>query len=133
MSLRVRPGQVHGLDRPNGAGKTTFVDAVTEFVTPHAGSIRLDGVELRPWSPRRRARAGLARSFQSGELFGDLTVRENLAVSCDDGSWTRYALDLVAPRRIALAAPRKRLSTSLSSSRCSTNCRARSPSDSVAR
>ena len=103
MSLRVRPGQVHGLIGPNGAGKTTFVDAVTGFVTPHAGSIRLDGVELRPWSPRRRARAGLARSFQSGELFGDLTVRENLAVSCDDGSWTRYALDLVAPRRIALS------------------------------
>ena len=81
-SLTVQPGQVHGLIGPNGAGKTTFIDAVTGFVTPHAGSIVLGDAEIDSWSTRRRrARPGLARSFQSGELFTDLTVLENLAVA----------------------------------------------------
>ncbi len=104
VSLTVEPGQVHGLIGPNGAGKTTFIDAVTGFVTPHAGSIVLGDAEITSWSAHRRARAGLARSFQSGELFTDLTVLENLAVPCDTGSWTRYIGDLVMPRRTVLSA-----------------------------
>jgi sulfate-transporting ATPase len=103
MSLTVRPGTVHGLIGPNGAGKTTFIDAVTGFVTPAAGTIDLDDLNLTGTTARRRAQAGIARSFQSGEVFADLTVRENLAVGGDDRSWWRYLTDLVHPGRIKLS------------------------------
>ena len=103
MSMVVHPGRVHGLIGPNGAGKTTFIDAVTGFIKPFEGTIRLGSVEINSWSTRRRAQAGIARSFQSGELFGDLTVLENIAVACDSRAWTRYVSDLVAPRKITLS------------------------------
>jgi ABC-type branched-subunit amino acid transport system ATPase component/ABC-type branched-subunit amino acid transport system permease subunit len=103
MSLTVRPGTVHGLIGPNGAGKTTFIDAVTGFVRPSSGSIELDGVPLTKLSVRRRAMRGVGRSFQGGELFTDLTVRENLAVGGDDRSWRRYLTDLFHPGRIRLS------------------------------
>jgi sulfate-transporting ATPase len=103
MSIVIRPGRVHGLIGPNGAGKTTFIDAVTGFIKPDTGLIRLGDIEINSWSTRRRARAGVARSFQSGELFGDLTVLENIAVACDSRAWTRYVTDLVVPRRISLS------------------------------
>ncbi|WP_052710756.1 branched-chain amino acid ABC transporter permease/ATP-binding protein [Pseudofrankia sp. DC12] len=104
VSLRVGPGQVHGLIGPNGAGKTTLIDAVTGFVSPSAGSVWLGDTAVDGWSARRRARGGLVRSFQSLELFSDLTVRENLAVSCDDGRRLRYLTDLVYPGRVRLSA-----------------------------
>jgi ABC-type branched-subunit amino acid transport system ATPase component/ABC-type branched-subunit amino acid transport system permease subunit len=103
MSLTVRPGTVHGLIGPNGAGKTTFIDAVTGFVRASSGSIELDGVPLTKLSVRRRAMRGVGRSFQGGELFTDLTVRENLAVGGDDPSWLRYLTDLFHPGRIRLS------------------------------
>jgi ABC-type branched-subunit amino acid transport system ATPase component/ABC-type branched-subunit amino acid transport system permease subunit len=104
MSLVIRPGRVHGLIGPNGAGKTTLIDAVTGFIKPAQGRICLGEVEIDSWSACRRAGAGVARSFQSGDLFGDLTVLENIAVACDSRAWTRYVTDLVVPRRIELSA-----------------------------
>ncbi len=105
VSLDLVPGEVHGLIGPNGAGKTTVIDALTGFVRPTRGTIRLDDVSVAPWSARRRARAGMARSFQSLELFADLSVRENLAVACDNEGALRYLSDLVAPGPIRLTPP----------------------------
>ena len=101
LSFDVRPGEVHGLIGPNGAGKTTVIDAVTGFVRPSSGSVCIDGTELVRMSARQRARMGVSRSFQSLELFSDLSVRENLAVAADDGSARRYAIDLVHPGKVA--------------------------------
>ena len=104
VTLDVRPGEVLGLIGPNGAGKTTFIDAVTGFVTAVAGSaVELDGQAIDRWSPTQRARHGLGRSFQSLELFEDVTVRENLLVACDDHDASRYGADLVRPGRPALS------------------------------
>lgn len=103
VSLEVRPGEVHGLIGPNGAGKTTLIDGVTGFVRPAAGSIYLDGADLSGFSARRRMRNGVSRSFQSLELFDDLTVRENIAVACDSGSPWRFLSDLVRPGRPAIS------------------------------
>jgi sulfate-transporting ATPase len=103
MSITVAPGEVHGLIGPNGAGKTTLIDAITGFVRARPGSIRLDEVSLDRMGPRRRASHGVARSFQSGELFNDLTVRENLAVGSDDAALWRYATDLVRPGKVRLS------------------------------
>jgi ABC-type branched-subunit amino acid transport system ATPase component/ABC-type branched-subunit amino acid transport system permease subunit len=105
VELDVRPGEVLGLIGPNGAGKTTFIDAVTGFVDVAPGSVvTLGDASIAGWSPTRRARAGLGRSFQSLELFEDVTVRENLLVASDDGAAARYGIDLVHPGRPALSA-----------------------------
>jgi branched-chain amino acid transport system ATP-binding protein len=80
VSLDVEPGQLVGLIGPNGAGKTTFIDAVTGFV-PHGGSVSIDGRDVTGSPPHVRARRGLTRTWQSTELFDDLTVRENLTVA----------------------------------------------------
>jgi branched-chain amino acid transport system ATP-binding protein len=86
VSLEVEEGQLVGLIGPNGAGKTTFVDAVTGLV-PASGRVELDGRDLTGRPPHTRSRRGLARTFQSSELFDDLTVAENLQVTADRPSW----------------------------------------------
>jgi len=80
VDLRVEPGQLVGLIGPNGAGKTTFIDAISGFVA-HRGKVELDGCDLGSRAPHERAALGLARTWQSIELFDDLTVRENLVVA----------------------------------------------------
>jgi sulfate-transporting ATPase len=103
VSLEILPNEIHGLIGPNGAGKTTVIDALTGFVRPSSGEVMLRGVNIARWSPRRRTRAGIARSFQSLELFPDLTVRENIAVACDPGKRFRYFSDLFWPGRVRLS------------------------------
>jgi sulfate-transporting ATPase len=103
VDLVVEPGKVHGLIGPNGAGKTTFIDAVTGFVKS-GGSVRLGKLEISHLSARRRARAGIARSFQSLELFSDLTILENLVVACEKQQPFRFVTDLVWPGRPSLSA-----------------------------
>jgi ABC-type branched-subunit amino acid transport system ATPase component/branched-subunit amino acid ABC-type transport system permease component len=102
VSLTLRPGEVHGLIGPNGAGKTSLIDAVTGFTPASAGEIQLDDTRIDAWPAHRRARAGVARSFQSLELFETSTVRENIYAACDDGSLRRYLTDLVYPRVVPL-------------------------------
>ena len=80
VDLEVGPGQLVGLIGPNGAGKTTYIDAVTGFVRS-SGSIELDGRDLTGLPPHARARLGLARTWQSIDLFDDLSVGENLLVA----------------------------------------------------
>ncbi len=104
VSLTVQPGEIVGLIGANGAGKTTLVDVVTGFVPRYDGSVRLAGRPLDGLSAARRARAGLGRSFQSLELFDDLTVRENLLMACEDaGAWS-YVVDVLRPARSRLSA-----------------------------
>ncbi|HVW42533.1 MAG TPA: branched-chain amino acid ABC transporter permease/ATP-binding protein [Amycolatopsis sp.] len=103
VSLRVEPGQVVGLIGPNGAGKTTLVDAVTGF-TRLSGTVLLDGRDITGWSPARLSRAGIARSFQSLELFDDMTVLDNLRVAAEPRGWASYVLDLFWARTPPLSA-----------------------------
>ncbi len=80
VDLEVSDGRLVGLIGPNGAGKTTFIDAVSGFV-PYRGTVSLDGETLDGLPAHVRARRGLARTWQSIELFDDLTVSGNLAVA----------------------------------------------------
>ena len=81
LSLGLPAGRRHGLIGPNGAGKTTLFNLVTGEVAADAGRVYVGGRDLSGAPPERRARAGLARSFQRNHLFEDLTVRENLALA----------------------------------------------------
>lgn len=80
VSLRVEPGEIHGLIGPNGAGKTTFVNLVTGIVPPTSGTVHLGDVDL-PAVPYKVARAGLARTFQNLRVFANLSVRENIEIA----------------------------------------------------
>jgi sulfate-transporting ATPase len=103
VSLEVTPAEVVGLIGPNGAGKTTLLDLMTGFTRQDSGSILLDGIDISQWSPERRARAGISRSWQSVELFDELNVRDNLRVA-EDTRLRRYFLrDLVVPDRRVLS------------------------------
>ena len=81
IDLELAPGEVLGLIGPNGAGKTTLVNLLTGFDLPSRGRITLAGLDITRWPPYRRGRAGLARTFQHGRLFRELTVRENVEVA----------------------------------------------------
>jgi sulfate-transporting ATPase len=96
-SFEVRPGEVVGLIGPNGAGKTTVIDAVTGFVKPADGTICLNDVAVQGWTASRRANAGLRRSFQSLELFEDVTVEDNIRAGADSGTTLSWVTDLFWP------------------------------------
>jgi ABC-type branched-subunit amino acid transport system ATPase component/ABC-type branched-subunit amino acid transport system permease subunit len=102
VSFELHSGEVLGVIGPNGAGKSTLVDAVTGFVAPREGSIRLDGTELGRLGATARARLGLGRAFQSLELFEDMTVHENLLVADDPGGLRPWLTDVVRPGRAQL-------------------------------
>ena len=97
VDIAVDEGQLVGLIGPNGAGKTTFIDAVTGFVH-YTGTVELDGQDLAGLPPHARARRGLARTWQSTELFDDLTVRENLEVGAERPSFFALAGEVVGRR-----------------------------------
>ncbi|GMQ77191.1 MAG: ABC transporter ATP-binding protein [Gammaproteobacteria bacterium] len=80
LSLRVRRGEIHALIGPNGAGKTTVINQLAGELAPDAGSIHFDGHDITSWSVDRRARLGLARTFQISTLFDRLSVAENLSL-----------------------------------------------------
>ena len=78
INVSVAPDSVTGLIGSNGAGKTTFLNMVTGYMKPGAGTIRFDGHDITPLTPRRITQLGIARSFQIPQLFNSLTVRDNL-------------------------------------------------------
>jgi branched-chain amino acid transport system ATP-binding protein len=78
VSLRVSEGEIFGLIGANGAGKTTLFNLITGFVPSSAGRVLLDGYDISRGSPVRRTRLGLARTFQAPQLFGEMSVRDNL-------------------------------------------------------
>ncbi len=80
VAVHVEPGFVTGLIGPNGAGKSTLFNVVTGFITPRAGQVTIDGTDVTKMRPHRRARMGVARTFQRLALFGSLTVRDNVLV-----------------------------------------------------
>ncbi|MCX7631413.1 MAG: ABC transporter ATP-binding protein [Geminicoccaceae bacterium] len=93
IDLDVNEGEILAIIGPNGAGKTTFLNMVTGYLRPQAGSIRFRGREITGLTPRRIVRLGIARSFQIPQLFTEHTVLENLALqlAAREGFWAPFA------------------------------------------
>src|SRR5258707_11165407 len=81
VSLTVGEGEIVGVIGPNGAGKTSLIDALTGYHPAAAGRVIFGGEPIHDAKPHSIARGGLSRTFQSVELFDDLTVDENLLVA----------------------------------------------------
>ncbi len=93
VNINVHEGAFVGLIGPNGAGKTTFIDAVTGYV-PSRGAVSFDGKDIHTLPAHKRARLGLVRTFQSLELFEDLSVEDNLLASAQAAKWYTPFLDM---------------------------------------
>jgi branched-chain amino acid transport system ATP-binding protein len=85
VTLELARGEVVGLIGPNGAGKSTLVNVLTGFDRPTSGTVELDGRDVTGWTPGRRGRHGLARTFQHSHAFRGLSVRENVEVAALGG------------------------------------------------
>src|SRR6184192_1942013 len=83
VDLAVRRGTITGLIGPNGAGKTTLFNCVSGLIPPNEGTIHFEGRSLRFAPPHERARRGIARTFQNLQLWGSMTVLENLQLPID--------------------------------------------------
>jgi branched-chain amino acid transport system ATP-binding protein len=97
VDLTVPEGKVVGLIGPNGAGKTSTIDALTGYQRPAHGTVTFAGEDVTALAPHRRARRGLVRTWQSVELFDDLTVEENLLVASQRMGVLSALRDLLAP------------------------------------
>jgi branched-chain amino acid transport system ATP-binding protein len=102
VSLDVAPGEVHALIGPNGAGKTTLVGQIAGSLRPDRGRVVFGGRDITALPPQRRARLGLARSFQIITLIPGFTARENVAVAVQrrHGSSFRFLRDAGRERRL---------------------------------
>ena len=97
VSLSAEAGRVTGLIGPNGAGKTTLFNTICGLLTPTSGVVYLGGTNVTKLKPYKRARQGLARTFQRLELWSLLTVRENVTVAAEFAA--RYGKDGYDPRK----------------------------------
>jgi len=105
VDLSVHKGQLVGLIGPNGAGKSTCIDAISGFVALDSGSVRLLDERVDGLSAPDRARRGLSRTFQSLDLFEDLSVADNLSVATTASPWRSLFTDALRPLRRQRADP----------------------------
>jgi len=80
LDIEVRPGQIIGLIGPNGAGKTTVLNILTGFLRPSGGRAHVNGVDIGGLAPHAIRRMGIARTFQAGRLFKELSVFESITI-----------------------------------------------------
>ena len=104
VNFEVEAGEVHALIGPNGAGKTTFIHHVSGFLKGDSGSIHFAGADVTALSMHQRVAAGMARSYQITNVFGGLSVLDNVALAIqgrqDAGSSFRFWKPVAADRRL---------------------------------
>ena len=103
VSFEVMPGEIFGVIGPNGSGKTTLFNSVLGQIRPDAGSIELDGHDITGLSPLELNKRGVGRTFQTLQVFGKMSVRDNLLVAAQEHRGT-MASRMFAPRDSGLGA-----------------------------
>ncbi|GLW33197.1 ABC transporter permease subunit [Actinoplanes regularis] len=98
-TFTVAEGEIVGIIGPNGAGKTTLFEILAGFTRADGGSVRYQGRDVTRWTPERRARSGLVRSFQDARLFPAMTVRESVMIAAEGTDPSRLAEDLLGAER----------------------------------
>lgn len=99
VTLSVEEGTVHAIIGPNGAGKSTLLNTFVGKLVPDTGSVMFNGHSLLGIKPHQINQLGVSRVFQTPEIFGDLSVLENVMISCfakRDGSFRMHALESTA-------------------------------------
>jgi branched-chain amino acid transport system ATP-binding protein len=91
VSFEVMPGEIFGVIGPNGSGKTTMFNSVLGQITPNEGSIELKGRNITGLSPLELSRRGVGRTFQTLQVFGKMTVRDNLIVAAQEHHGTMFS------------------------------------------
>ena len=81
VSFEVQPGEIFGVIGPNGSGKTTLFNSMLGQITPNSGKIELNGEDVTHCGPLELNRKGVGRTFQTLQVFGKMTVRDNLIVA----------------------------------------------------
>ena len=84
VSFEVRPGEIFGVIGPNGSGKTTLFNSMLGQITPDTGKIELNGQDVTHLGPLELNRRGVGRTFQTLQVFGKMTVRDNLIVAAQE-------------------------------------------------
>jgi branched-chain amino acid transport system ATP-binding protein len=97
VSFSVMPGEIFGVIGPNGSGKTTMFNTVLGQIRPSAGTIALEGRDITHRSPLELSRRGVGRTFQSLQVFGHMTVRDNLIVAAQEHRGTMLRRLFAAP------------------------------------
>jgi len=103
VSFEVMPGEIFGVIGPNGSGKTTLFNSVLGQIRPDAGTIELDGRDITGLSPLQLNRRGVGRTFQTLQVFGKMSVRDNLLVAAQEHRGT-MAGRMLAPGDSGLGA-----------------------------
>jgi len=84
VSFEVMPGEIFGVIGPNGSGKTTMFNSVLGQIKPDEGTIELNGKDVTQAGPLELSRLGVGRTFQTLQVFGKMTVRDNLIVAAQE-------------------------------------------------
>ena len=90
VSLAIAPGEIVGVIGPNGSGKTTLFNTILGQIRPTAGRVRLSGEDITGMAPLALARRGVGRTFQTLQVFGSLSVRENLIAAAQEFRGTLF-------------------------------------------
>ena len=91
VSFDVRPGEIFGVIGPNGSGKTTLFNSMLGQITPDSGKIELNGEDVTQLGPLELNRRGVGRTFQTLQVFGKMTVRDNLIVAAQEHQGTLFS------------------------------------------
>jgi branched-chain amino acid transport system ATP-binding protein len=103
VSFEVRPGEIFGVIGPNGSGKTTLFNSMLGQISPDSGRIELNGEDVTRLGPLELSRKGVGRTFQTLQVFGKMTVRDNLIVAAQEHRGTMFSR-MFAPGDSGLAA-----------------------------
>jgi branched-chain amino acid transport system ATP-binding protein len=97
VSFSVGPGEIVGVIGPNGSGKTTLFNSILGQIKPTSGRVELYGEDITGMSPLELSRRGVGRTFQTLQVFGKLSVRDNLIVAAQEFKGTLAGRLLAAP------------------------------------